>query len=340
MNRSLRELSELAERTCYVNSCVLYSHRHFEWLKPYLLLFDTLVLDHRHDASFQGAETRQCSPIWPWLEQNAIFLSDFEDFPTDNDTAPQANPMYLPPVARNVIVTKKGYLNRRFLRTFAKHLSCRGEGATDWSRAFEDWNERLSKIPPNIKEDGAVGGANTIVLWFEIAAAWSSFQVSMLGGPPSVLDPLSSWLVTRIYRFIKGEDLTSGLFNRLLIQNVPDFEQLPWSTILDLRNSRYRRHCLRCLQSMPDKNVGGSEQLHEALWKLATEAYEENKIPKTILKGIGGNLPIPPVNPLGLALSIGEILQTLRKRRYYGWVYYLAEIRHAVTEQDKVTPPR
>jgi hypothetical protein len=334
MGRQLRELQEVSDRACFVNPNVFYAHDNFDWLKPYILLYDRVVLDSRHDFSFQGAEARSKLSVWPWLEKNALFLEDFEVLPENHWTAvPPPLPVRLPPAVRSTMLTKRNYFNRKFLRTFERKVNLRRGGAADWSRAFRAWKPLLLEVSPILMDDGAVSGENVIPFYKELVGAWRSLQVSLVGGPPSVQDPLSSWLVRRIYRAEWKEDPKVARFHEILIRDIPDFTNLPWKSILELRESRQRRHCLRHLQELvlkPKTDV--QEELQASFWRLATEAYQASSIPKTLLKGIAGNLPIPIVNPIGLGLSLHDLCHACDSQTRFGWLYYLVEIRNRALE--------
>ncbi len=329
MEQSIIELAKQSKGACYINSCVFYARRDFDWLKPYVLLYDNILLDGRHGCSFQGAEARQNSEIWSWFEQNALFLEDFEELPYKDDIAPQSNPLYLPSAVTRMIMTKEGYFNKTFLAGFRKRVRCRNGGATDWARAFDVWEPLMLDVKPNINDKGAAGGVNTILLWSELASASNSFQLSMTGKIPSVLDPLSSWLVALTFKSFTGEELLGPRFKRILLRHVPDFQQLPWYIILELRESRHRKACLQKLCDLSISDASSLRSFDSALWKLVSDACEASKVGTTILKGIGGNLPIPPVNPVGIGLAIADAFQSMKIQKQFGWVFYVDEIKRA-----------
>ncbi len=219
-----------------------------------------------------------------------------------------------------MIVTKKGVYNKAFLRTFKNKLQYRQGGATDYLRYFETFAGSFL-----LKEAKSI---TNVIFLQEIAAAWVSLHVSLAGGPPSIVDPLSAWLGRRVYGAELEPDRKFSEFRSILVPNVPDFTRLSWEDILDLRLSQNRRRCLVFIQQAARETESAlREKVQSALWGLATEAVAESSIPKAIIKGIVGELPGLPVNPVSIWMSLKNIYKAVRTEHRYGWLFYIAEIR-------------
>lgn len=336
MVRQIRELQEISDRACFVNPNALYGCFDLDWLKTYLLLYDVIVLDSRSGFGPQGFQLRKTWYIWRWLEKNAVFLEDFDGeatLPRDDYTALPALsehggwPIRLPPATRSVMFTKENQLNKAFLRTFEEKVKSRRGGATDWNEAFQAWKFSF-KDHAIIEKDGSIGGVSVSLFYNEIYGAWRSFQVSLIGGPPSVQDALSGWLTRKIYRVPLNENSNGARFREILIRNIPDFTQLSWESIIELRESAHRKDCLNYLRGFPHKSAADiQDDLQASFWNLASDAQRSSSLPKTVLKGVAGNLPVPIINPIGLTMSLEDIYRAWDSQKRYGWVYYLAEIR-------------
>lgn len=108
---------------------------------------------------------------------------------------------------------------------------------------------------------------------------------------------------------------------------IPDVAKLTFGDIVALRRSEF-------LQSFRLKYAELSyanevqrllDFYYATIEKLVDEVRPHTS--KEIAKGILGNLPIPIVNPIGIATSVQDIWKSVKLKREFGWVYFVREMR-------------
>lgn len=111
---------------------------------------------------------------------------------------------------------------------------------------------------------------------------------------------------------------------------IPNFEELSWDQILELREDKYikefRDKILSC------NGEGGSideiiaKDLNNSLWQLADQCKPNMK--KTILEVLLSNLPSPTiVNPFGLYYGAKSIQKTNVNQNTNSWVYFVQSMK-------------
>jgi len=115
--------------------------------------------------------------------------------------------------------------------------------------------------------------------------------------------------------------------------NIPDFGQLSWSVLLELRKDDYIKSFRTKIaeftssENMDVKNIIDHEVI-KGLWELA-ERVKPN-LPATSINGILTNIPLPlPVNPYGLALAAKEVIDAKRICDKYGWIFFIQNVKVA-----------
>lgn len=122
---------------------------------------------------------------------------------------------------------------------------------------------------------------------------------------------------------------------------VPDIAELSWDQILYLRSLPSFEHgqvLMRAGQSRRDLASvvrWADRQIDDLVLKL------EPSMSKSLFNAFVGNIPIPlPVNPIGIAQSVTDIVSTARIRHDFGGVFWLVQARQlAHDEEDADQPP-
>jgi len=107
----------------------------------------------------------------------------------------------------------------------------------------------------------------------------------------------------------------------------PDFGQLPWKSILELRKNSYLGDFRDKLAEFAAKKAtyeDVDESLLSDLWKIAGLARHDLK--RAYFSALLGNVPLPMIlpNPIGIAASAGDIRKQRRLSKF-GWVFFIAE---------------
>lgn len=329
MKQPISELTDYSGRACFINYNVLHRSLNYDWLKPYVLLYDCLIFDGRetlqHPIDYGNLET------WAWLQKNSIYLEDFEGYQTHKEMTEFALQKL-----KGLAFTKQRFshnipyqrYNIAFLKTFQKKMAAREGGYSDQAYMFEF-------SPEYWKDPYVLPGRFNNIITNELLDAFKSGRVLYAAGISSVLDQLSSWLFRRAFSKILDENKAMKAFDRIIISHIPDFQSLPWKRIIELRDSPFRKKCLALLGKMPDSNGDAVQaELLKGFWQLATELTNEASIPKAVFKGVTGNIPFLPANPFSLAYAGLDVKNAKNRIDKYGWLFFISEIQQAAKKES------
>ncbi|EKQ6534963.1 TPA: hypothetical protein RQP16_005732 [Klebsiella michiganensis] len=120
-----------------------------------------------------------------------------------------------------------------------------------------------------------------------------------------------------------------NLFTTDLI--IPNFEELTWDQILELREDKYIKAFRKKYFSieMNDKNIDLelNFDLDSALWDLALQI--KPNITKSSMEAVLSNLPLPTVvNPFGIYYGAREIIKNYKNKRNHSWVYFIQSAKN------------
>lgn len=121
---------------------------------------------------------------------------------------------------------------------------------------------------------------------------------------------------------------------------VPDIAGLSWDQILYLRSQpgfERGQALLRTAQTQHDLAAvvrWADRQIGDLVLKL------EPSMTKSLFNAFVGNIPIPlPVNPIGIAQSVADVVSTARIRHDYGGVFWLVQARQLAPSPDDSQKP-
>ena len=106
---------------------------------------------------------------------------------------------------------------------------------------------------------------------------------------------------------------------------LPDVGQLSWSDVFRLRRSRYWADFRDRMATVPDDDVSSASLLLDEMWEFIRRT--QPSLTRTIATGVLGNLPVGPVNPLGVMQVITEAEKAAALRQDFGWIYFLLHAR-------------
>lgn len=310
-----RKLQEIAGRACFVPLGTFHRSLDLSWLKPYVILTDHVVLESRATLEYYPNSLTYREPaILRWLERRMVFLDVEGGLPSRRHLAEEMKQR-----VASVALKADGTFNRTFLKTFFRRMELREEGASDFSDRY------------GLRDKGARFGeadAHTVRVLIDelVDAYYASFALSSAAIQP-VVDPLEDWLLRRVLRRECGPTYLHS-FRAACLTAIPDFTLLPWEAVVALTESKWRKPCIerfRMMGAPPDQQV--RRDVVDALWQLATDVGSQMSLPKTIFRGVLGNLPGLPINPFGLGLAAQEARSVRRQSRDHGWLFFLQEIR-------------
>jgi hypothetical protein len=118
---------------------------------------------------------------------------------------------------------------------------------------------------------------------------------------------------------------------------LPDIHEVPWNTILELRQKPFLAEFRGKLSELDDilqtdDQRSARELLREVeLQDLRALAVATKPSPAlSTLKAIVGNIPLPiPVNPASLGISIADTVAARKLKARFGWLYFLFELQSA-----------
>ncbi len=300
----------------FLNDGVFGAQLDTSWLKPYILIFENIILEDRYSWSALSGQFAWREPkAFRWLEDNAVFLEDY-DFAKRRQRTKNAIDRLRPQV-----VTKANRYNKNFLKSFAARMARRGGGPSDRTSSVQFKKHHGAWSEFDSRTDG--------IIIDELVDAEASIVLSATFGVPSVLDELQQWLYCRAYQQTAPSASQEQLTRDLQLV-VPRIRELDWDLVFQLRESKYRRAALKKLQTIASSgNKDISDELLDSMWRLVTEAKCEANVGKAIIKGVVSNIPIKPVNPLSLSLAGADAWKARRKRRKYSWLFFLEEVNSA-----------
>jgi hypothetical protein len=325
--RQRDELAELRTRGCYLSYAFFHRSLSLNWLKSYLLLFDNVVFDGRFTASQQNSLMYRDPDTWSKIQDSAIFLEDFEGFPDRLELREGAVEALSP------MVTTKYTYDPQFIRQFARLMRMRNDGPSDWSARFDILLDvglecEAGEVP--------VGPHVDDILIDELLDTYTTCRVLAELAIPAGTDPLSNWLSQTILRETFVPLTQVKTFRNLVIEDIPNFDQLSWGDVLELRGSKHRAGFLTKLSeiaTLPGDIL--ARELKDSLWRIATEVRHEASVPKTVLKGIVGNIPLGPIpmNPLSMWWSAKSSWDARNRNNQYAWLFFLSELREKAVKR-------
>lgn len=325
--RQRDELAELRTRGCYLSYAFFHRSLSLNWLKSYLLLFDNIVFDGRSTANQINSLMFRDPDTWSKIQDFAIFLEDFEGFP-DRLELREGAVEALRPTATN-----KYTYDPQFIRKFARLMRMRNDGPSDWSTRFDIL---LDDVLESEAGEVPVGPHVDYILIDELLDTYTTCRVLAELAIPAGTDPLSNWLSQTILRETFVPLTQVKTFRNLVIDDIPNFDQLSWGDVLELRGSKHRAGFLTKLPeiaTLPGDVL--ARELKDSLWRIATEVRHEASVPKSILKGIVGNIPLGPipVNPLSLWWSAKSSWDARNRNNQYAWLFFLSELREKAVKR-------
>jgi hypothetical protein len=124
------------------------------------------------------------------------------------------------------------------------------------------------------------------------------------------------------------------LFEKIADILCPDLELLTWDEIVEIKENKYYSEFIKHLNTLEtyEKTKPGG-----AYYAILNDLFDFIKtvspsLPKSILKSIICNLPIPPVNPFSIADAIREIAKNIKLQEKYAYLLLVQEIRDKVKE--------
>ena len=111
---------------------------------------------------------------------------------------------------------------------------------------------------------------------------------------------------------------------------VPNFDELSWGEIIDLRNDKYVKSFRDVIYEISEKgqslNKGLVSKVQNDLWSLVAD--EKPNITKSFLTGVIGNLPSPTiVNPIGVFAACKDVYDATQSEKRYGHVYFVHNLK-------------
>lgn len=116
---------------------------------------------------------------------------------------------------------------------------------------------------------------------------------------------------------------------------VPDIAALSFADIVSLRGSDYLSNFRAKYHELSARNEVNELLKHyqAAMEKLVDEVKPHAGI--EVAKGVLGNLPIPFVNPFGIAATFNDIRTAVKRKQNYGWMYFLREMKAKLIQNPK-----
>lgn len=126
---------------------------------------------------------------------------------------------------------------------------------------------------------------------------------------------------------IKCNDVNE-LFTTTLV--IPNFEELSWDHILDLREDKYikefRKKVFSCSNGEGPIDEIIKADLDAALWDLASQC-KPNML-KTLVEVVLSNIPSPTmVNPFGLYYGARDTVETYQNKKDKSWIYFVQSLK-------------
>lgn len=113
--------------------------------------------------------------------------------------------------------------------------------------------------------------------------------------------------------------------------SVPDFGDLSWDQIFELREDRFIKNFRDKISSIIKESPNEISSIIEpkilkGLWDIAS--YANPNVGETVLNGFLTNLPLPlPVNPYGVYRAVKDVVDTKRQANNNGWMFFIQKAR-------------
>jgi len=142
---------------------------------------------------------------------------------------------------------------------------------------------------------------------------------------PNIAGNLSSHFGEAFTDFSRSE---GRLINELSLNStqIPDFSELSWDQIFELRKDRSIQKFREKISDNFDKLHGIDSEIISGLWDVAS--YARPNIKGTSLKCILSNLPSPTIiNPVGLGTAIKDTYDEYKLEESKGWLFFIQKAR-------------
>lgn len=107
---------------------------------------------------------------------------------------------------------------------------------------------------------------------------------------------------------------------------IPDFGDLSWDQIFDLRKDPLIKYFREKIYSSFDKLNYFDNEILNTLWDVTS--YVKPNIKGTIIKSIFSNIPTPTIlNPVGVGLAVKETIDEINLNRSKGWLFFIQKAR-------------
>jgi hypothetical protein len=140
-------------------------------------------------------------------------------------------------------------------------------------------------------------------------------------------------VISDVYKSSCDNANVNTLFSTNLV--IPNFDQLSWEQILELREDKYLKafrqkvHSYKAQQGALDTLL--SEELMKNLWDIAEQAKPD--VGKAIFETVTSNLPSPTiVNPFGLYYGVRDIVKNSFKMNENSWIYFVQQFHSQAKE--------
>jgi hypothetical protein len=116
---------------------------------------------------------------------------------------------------------------------------------------------------------------------------------------------------------------------------VPSLSSVPWSRIIELRNSdsldALRSKIAAAVEQAGNSLEAAKRSFAELERGLIDEIIESGRpnVKKVAFEGLVSNIPGLPFNPAGAYFGVRDSLSTVQRHRNVGWLYLLRDIRAA-----------
>ena len=180
----------------------------------------------------------------------------------------------------------------------------------------------------------ALGGAG----YLDVIEIWTKLNLST---PCTFVANASGEAILRAVIPTPPDNEEFQTFSRIATIPIPDFSKLSWDQVLELRNDRYFQNFRSALAALRERiAVADDQQVAEIVTELRSKEMErivrdsEPAVGTAVIKGILGNLPGLPVNPVSMWSSASEIWDNLQRGRMSGWLYFLLKMENVGRSQE------
>jgi hypothetical protein len=173
--------------------------------------------------------------------------------------------------------------------------------------------------------------------WFsygiiDTVAIWSALNTQNSYG--LLANPEGSKVIQQLFA-LPQRNREFDLFSEVVEQRLPNFDELSWEKVLELRNHQFLENFRSKLVEVQNKYresdiIAAAEIVQEMelndLRTLARMVRSSGRM--TLIKFIVSNIPLPiPVNPVSVGLGIKDLATERVRTAQFGWLYFLLDLQ-------------